>query len=262
MAQLSEGEDRSVPAPTTRIEGLAELDNGPANIRIGLIELATGEAGEADFHRMLPPGVMFHTARVLNVNPVTPDNLMIMGPRLAAAAEQLLPGGRLDVIAYDCTSGTVVLGFEEIERQIRAARPGIPVVTPITAAIKAIRLYGAGRISLITPYIDDINQKMAEYIEAADIEVLNIASFCMDNDVEMARLTPHAILEAISAYTRLDADAAFVSCTAIRAAEVVEAAERRLGKPVFTSVQCLFWDALRTAGYQRCFTGFGSLFER
>lgn len=146
--------------------------------------------------------------------------------------------------------------------QSRSARPGIPVVTPITAAVKALRGAGARRISLITPYIDSVNQLMRGFLEAHGIEVLNIASFCMENDVEMARVPPAAILEAACDHADPAADAVFISCTAIRAAEVVEAAEQRLGKPVFSSVQCLFWDALRTAGYTPAVPGCGSLLRQ
>ncbi len=250
------------PLATVKVAHPFALDGGLARYRIGLIELATGEAGEADFLRMLPPDVMFHTTRVLNVNPVTPENLRTQGPRLAAAAAQLLPGGPLDVIAYDCTSGTVVLGYDAVAAQVGAGRPGVPVVTPITAAVKALRGAGARRISLITPYIDAVNQLMRGFIEDRGIEVLNIASFCMENDVEMVRLPPAAILEAACAHADPAADAVFISCTAIRAAEVVAAAEHRLGRPVFSAVQCLFWDALRTAGYDRPVEGAGSLLLR
>lgn len=247
---------------TRLISDLVQLDEGPAKIRIGLIELATGEAGESDFHRMLPSGVMFYTTRIMNVNPVTPENLKTMGPRLTQAAEHLLPGGVLDIIAYDCTSGTVMLGYDEIARQIHRARPGIPVVTPITAAIKALQQKGSRRISLVTPYEEAVNQPLAAYIESAGIEVLSITSFNMSNDVEMARLKPSAILEAVRLCQDPAADAVFISCTAIRAVEIIEEAESHLGKPVLSSVQCLFWDALRTAGYRRPLPGFGSLLRQ
>lgn len=250
---------RPMRSPTRIVSDLVQLDEGPAKIRIGLIELATGEAGEADFHRMLPPEVMFHTTRIMNVNPVTPENLRTMGPRLTQAADHLLPGGVLDVIAYDCTSGTVMLGYDEIARQIHRARPGIPVVTPITAAIKALEQKGVRRISLITPYEEAVNQPLATFIENTGIEVLSITSFNMSNDVEMARLKPGAILAAVRQYPDPAAEAIFISCTAIRAVEIIDEAERYLGKPVISSVQCLFWDALRTGGYRHSLPGFGSL---
>lgn len=63
-------------------------------LRIGLIEFVTGEAGEGDFHRMLPPAVMF-TPQGFATSIRSPRASTYMEPRLAAAAEQLLPGGRL-----------------------------------------------------------------------------------------------------------------------------------------------------------------------
>ena len=50
-----------------------------------------------------------------------------------------------------------------------------------------------------------------------------------------------------------------MSCTALRAAEAVEEIERALGKPVVTSNQAMFWQALRTAGCDLAVPGYGRL---
>ena len=52
------------------------LDAGPAPYKIGLIALSTDMVTERDFSLMLPPGdeVMYYTARVPNVCPVTVEN--------------------------------------------------------------------------------------------------------------------------------------------------------------------------------------------
>ncbi len=57
-------------------------------------------------------------------------------------------------------------------------------------------------------------------------------------------------------------DAVFVSCTTLRVAGIVEAAERQLGKPVISSNLALAWHSLRLAGYRRPVPGFGELLRR
>jgi maleate isomerase len=56
-----------------------------------------------------------------------------------------------------------------------------------------------------------------------------------------------------------DADAYFLSCTTIRAAPVIDALERDLGKPVVTSNQAVAWHSLRIGGVRDQTTGFGAL---
>ena len=65
----------------------------------------------------------------------------------------------------------------------------------------------------------------------------------------------NAALEA----DRNDADAVFISCTAIRAVEVIDKIEQKLGKPVITAVQAMFWQSLRLAGFKGKISGYGQL---
>ena len=246
--------------PTVKVSTRFQLDAGPARHRIGLVALDSDIATERDFHAMLPPDVMFHTSRIHCTNPITVENLRRQGPLLRDAVKLLLPGQRLDAVAYSCTSGTVALGYEGVASEIRAAgRPGIPVVTPITSAIAGFAQLGIRRISLLTPYLDSVNQAMRAFLEAHGIEVVNIGGFCMEDDREMARIPPDAIFDAALEVCAERTDALFISCTAIRAVEIIERAEAALGRPVLSSIQTLFWQSLREAG---CFVpvpGFGRL---
>ena len=227
--------------------------------RLGLIALSTDITIEADFHRLLPDGAMFHTARVIQTNPTTIENLRTMGPQLAAAAASLVEGHPLDAIAYGCTSATVAMGYGEVAARIGAGRPGLPVTTPITAALKAFELFKVRKISMLTPYIDDVNQPMLRFLEEAGISVPNIAAFGLTSDIDMCQVSPDAIRRAAIASCDNEADAFFVSCTALRAVEVIESLEADLARPVFSSNQCLFWDALRFSGYTEPISGYGHL---
>jgi maleate isomerase len=237
----------------------AEFGDPGIRQRIGLIELATGETAERDFHAMLPDGAMFYTARVQNENPVTPENLRAHLSRLSLATEQLLPGAELDVVCYDCTSGTVANGYEAIEAEIHRARPGVPVVTPITAALAAFEQLGVERISVLTPYLPEVSAAMAGYLDAHGITVLNLASFLIESDLEMARLAPESIRDAAIATCAAEAEALFISCTALRAVEVLDEIEQSLGKPVVSTIQAEFWQSIRLAGYEDPIDGFGGL---
>ena len=56
-----------------------------------------------------------------------------------------------------------------------------------------------------------------------------------------------------------DAEGLFVSCTALRAAEVAERIEEAIGRPVVTSNQASVWRCLRLLGLTRPLPGYGRL---
>ncbi|TIW06775.1 MAG: hypothetical protein E5V81_32925, partial [Mesorhizobium sp.] len=58
-------------------------------------------------------------------------SLAAMGDHLTKAAQLLASSGRLDAMAFSCTSGTAAIGIERVHEALSAAQPGIPVVTPI-----------------------------------------------------------------------------------------------------------------------------------
>ena len=252
----------SVEQPKITRESVdAQLGEKPAPHKIGVIALSSDMVTERDFSLMLPPGgdVMYYTARVPLTLPVTTENLRLMGPMLSEAASLILPTSRLDVIAYSCTSASVLIGPEEVTAQIHKGRPGINVVTPITAALIAFETCNVKKISLLTPYTEDVTIAMAKFIESQGIEILNFSHLDMIDDQEMARLTPTGIHDLAVAIAHNDADAVFISCTGIRTVETISLLEGTLGKPVFSSNQCMFWHALRLAGYVKSIAGFGRL---
>lgn len=239
------------------------LDAGiAARAAIGLIVLATDHTIEHEWRKMLAlPGVAFYESRIYNASQITPETLAAMEAGLTAAAGLIRPGERLDVMAYGCTSGAMVIGEEKVFARIREARPGIPCTTPITAALAAFATLGVSRIALLTPYIDAINRMMRRYIEARGVEVPVMGSFNHENDNEVARITPAAIERAVLELGGHDrVDAVFVSCTSLRVAEYAAAMEAKLGKPVTASNHAMAWHSLRLAGYREPVPGFGRLF--
>jgi maleate isomerase len=235
-------------------------DAGPGRHRIGLIVLSNDYATERDFMNMRPADeVAVFVSRVLNTPECTVETLSAMGPHITATASLLVPEGRLDVVAYACTSGTVVMGYEAICGHIHAARPDIPCVTPITASLAALDRFGAQKLAVLTPYTDDVNAAIAGHLKAVGKTVSGFTSFHIEDNELMARLPADAILEAAIEADRPDADALFISCTAIRAVDVVERIEHTLGKPVVTANQAMFWQALRWSGYDNAVAGYGRL---
>ena len=197
--------------------------------RFGLIALSTDHASENELRRILPGDeAELFTTRIRYSGHCEPEALRAMGSELAAAAALLLPGTSLDGIAYGCTSGTVAIGVDRVRDAIRSERPGVPVTTPVTAAIDAFAELGARRVAVLTPYTHDVNAMIAGFLDTHGHPVTHLAGFGLDNDAQMWSIPEAAIEAAASDLDLAGADALFISCTALRAVGTVARLEQRL----------------------------------
>jgi maleate isomerase len=226
--------------------------------------LATDQTIEHELRCLLDaPGIGLYGSRVLNDARITPATLKAMEARLVAATELILPGLPLDVVAFGCTSASMVIGEEQVFARIREVRPGIACTTPITAALAAFAALGVRRLALLTPYRQDVNRFMQEYIEARGFAVPVMGSFNEEDDRKAARIDAASIERAVLELGRAPGvDAVFVSCTSLRLAGAVAGIEAELGKPVTSSNHALAWHCLRLAGIADRRAGFGRLYER
>jgi maleate isomerase len=228
---------------------------------IGLLVLATDRVGAFDTEEFLQTeGVSVFSTRVPMAPVATPETLAAMGAHLTDATRLLVPGSRLDVVGFSCTSGTVAIGIMKVREAIRAARPGVHVTTPIEAGCEGLRRLGARRISLVVPYLVNAAALVSEFFTDRGIEIVRRATFDLNGDPEMNRLAPEALIEAAVNTDSAEAEAIFISCTGLRTAPIVDVLERRLRKPVVTSNQALAWHSLRLAGVDDQLAGRGSLF--
>ncbi len=240
------------------------LDAGIApRAAIGLVVLATDNTIEHEWRQMLRlPGVAFYECRLANSPTISAETLAAMEKDIAPSVALIKPGEHLDVVAFGCTSGAMVIGEDTVFERIHAVRPGVACTTPITAALAGLRALGARRIALLTPYVRSVSEWMAGYIDERGIQVVRAGSFDHADDNEVARIDAHSVRQATLALGADPAvDAVFVSCTSLRVADQLHALEQELGKPVLSSNHAMAWHALRLAGVQDKLPQFGRLFE-
>jgi len=238
------------PLPEIRLmPARPALDARPLEKRVGLIILATDHTSEPDFRRMVASDrVGVYVARIPYKNPTTPENLRKMQPALTTGAALILPDEPLDAICYSCTSASVVIGDAEIEAAVHAAKPSVAVVTPPMAAVHGLKALGARRISILTPYTAETSRPMAAYFAARGFGIMSFSCLGFEDDREMARIAPASLIELAQEAMHAEAEALFVSCTALRSALVVTGMEQVLGRPVVTSNQASAWNCLRLCG--------------
>lgn len=225
------------------------LDDRPLKKRVGLIILATDHTTEPDYQRMVASDdVGVYVARIPFANPVTPENLRAMQPALTEAAKLILPDEKLDAICYSCTSASVVIGDDEIAAAVRKAKPGVPVVTPPLAGVHGLNALGARRISVLTPYTVETSRPMADYFARHGFDIASFTCLGLEDDREMARISHDALVDLAAETIASDAEALFISCTAVRAAAIAARVEARIGRPLVSSNLASAWQCLRLCG--------------
>ena len=232
------------------------------NPKIGLITLSTDLTMESDFYaisRDLPIDVFVN--RIKNYNPLTKENLLKMYDQLESVTKDILPNEKINTIAYGCTSGTIAIGKEKIKEKIQIAKPGCYVTTPITSAIKAFNKMKIKKIAVFTPYPESVNKTVFEYFAKENIEVLSCSSFNLDSDLDIGKVDPNYLSEILLKMDTGNADALFVSCTALPVLEILDQVENGIKKTVLSSNQTLIWDSIRSVGYGNKIDGYGTLFR-
>jgi len=228
--------------------------------RIGVLVPSGNQVAEAELHAMLPAGVAALVTR-LELRGSSEAELMRMIEALEPAA-RLLADARPALIAFHCTAvSTFAPAMAEGIVQRIAGATGLPATATADAILAALDALKARRIVLVTPYIATVHEREAAFLAAHDIEVAGGSMGGLNTNAEMALLRPAGIAaqtrEAMRA-TR-DADACFISCTAIRSAGLIAPLEAEFGLPVITSNQAMAWHALRLCGIADAVPGFGRL---
>jgi maleate isomerase len=233
------------------------LDDRPLKKRVGLIILATDHTTEPDFQRLVAhsepggPEIGVYVARIAYANPTTPENLRKMQPELTAGTGLILPGETLDAVCYSCTAASVVIGEAAVRDAIQAAKSKVRVVTPTAAGVAGLRAFGARRISILTPYTVATTRPMVDYFTRAGFEIASATCLGFEDDREMARIAPRDLVALARSATAPEADALFISCTAVRAALAAADIERAIARPLVSSNLATAWACLRLCGDER-----------
>ena len=232
------------------------------NPKVGLIALSTDQTIEGDFNNIcknLPLEIFIN--RIHNQNPLTKENLLKMEDDLESVTNKILPNVKINTVAYGCTSGTIAIGENNVKEKILSAKPGCYVTTPVTSAIKAFQQMNIKKIALFTPYPDAVNKTILNYFTKKNIEVSSFASLNLNLDSEIANVDPDYILQISSKLETKNADALFISCTALPVLNILDKLEKKIQKPALSSNQTLIWDTIRSIGYKSPIKGYGKLLE-
>jgi maleate isomerase len=231
------------------LSDLADFD-GPLSQRgIGVIapfDLAL----ERELWRWIPMNVTLHQART----PYEPVPVSLEMAELVSDAGHLATATRdvlqvaPEVVGYLCSSGSFIGGVatEAQQRKVICAAGAPAAVTTSGALADVLAELGMSRISVVTPYTEDLTLKLNEYL--AELGVRTVQSQHLGLGGGIWKVSYRTIAEHILRADHPQAEAIFVSCTNLPTYDLIGPLERRLGKPVLTANQLTMWACLREMG--------------
>ena len=232
------------------------------NPRIGLITLASDFRIEKDFNNIIyGKEIDLFCNRIQSYNPLTNETLKKMADDIPKVVKNILPDQKIDCIAYGCTSGTIAAGYASIYEKVNSTKPNTKVTTPITSAINALKALKINKLSIFTPYTDEINQSVINYFKKENIEISELTYFDIASDLDIGKVNPDHLFDVLSKIDLLNSDALFVSCTALPVLSIIKDLEKKMNKIVLSSNQTLIWDTLKQINFKSKVEGYGELFN-
>ncbi|QCG91092.1 Asp/Glu/hydantoin racemase [Azospirillum sp. TSH100] len=178
-------------------------------------------------------------------------------------AARLLADAKLNVIGWNGTSAGW-LGFDADERLCStiAAETGIPACTSMLALNEILETTGRKRFAIVSPYLDEIQERMVANYNAAGFEVVAERHLNDRGNFSFSEITEERIERMCAEVAAAKPEAIAIICTNMRGAPVAERVEKALGIPVYDTVSTVVWKALRMTGVDtRRVEGWGSLFR-
>mgnify|MGYP003111603690 CR=1 FL=1 len=169
------------------------------------------------------------------------------GPMVEAA--KLLADAKVDVIAWNGTSASW-LGLDsdkalvaQIERET-----GVPASTCVLAMMAALKALGAKTYALVTPYSDDVQEKIVNNLKGHGLKCAAEVHFGIEDNFSFGTVPQDRIATALEEVSAAKPDAVITLCTNLAGAPVTKGIEAKTGVPILDSVTLTMWGALARIG--------------
>lgn len=202
-----------------------------------------------EYWRYLPESVSLYFTRTPYLRkPVGVSLAKEVGkPTVVAKATRALTSLNPAVTLYACSSGSFIRGAagERHLRHVMIDAGAKIAVTTSGAMVEALRGAGAQRIALATPYTRTLTLALVDFLEEAGFDV--VSAHYLGMSAGIVSVSKRTIANLVRDASRPEADAIFVSCTALGTYGILASLEQEVRHPVFTSNQVSLWAALKEA---------------
>ena len=235
----------------------------PDKVHIGLVQLSTDHSLEVDWTKLSGSAAMVFSTRVYYSSIMTPAALNDITKEITSAAGLIASDLAMDVMAFGCTSASMVIGSEKIKELLTVHHPGIPATDPWAAAKAAFRHLNVNKVSIFSPYPTRVNYPLYRELLAEGFEVPAIGALRIQTDTEITSVSFDSMTRgAEKILNQAETDALFMSCTNLRVLDHIDQLESIFRIPIICSNQALFWHAMTIAGRRASCKGFGRLLNQ
>ena len=235
--------------------------------KFGVIVPSTNTIVEPEFHAMAVPGVTPHMSRIHIRDMHFPDDegmvrlLEQIRAEIGHAVDRVMTA-RPDYMVMGMSAETFWDGLEgnrQFVKMIKERSDGLDVATGAEGCERALKLFGAKRIGVITPYQPIGDENVVKFFTDIGFEVAAIKGLKCPHAIAIAEVTEAELIDAIHEVNQPDVDAVVQCGTNLCMSEIADEAERWIDKPVIAINAATWWMALRDNGIEDKVQGFGTL---
>lgn len=153
-------------------------------------------------------------------------------------------------VAYACSMASFVGGAAGERALVEAMlEAGAPAATTSSGAMVSEFIHhGFERIALLTPYGDDVVQKLRAFLAEHEIGVTTSVDMGLRGRIWTLRY--EQVAEAARRVDVTGADAVYIACTNVVTYDLIDPLSQELGVPVLSANQTTMTAAMRLAGVQ------------
>ena len=235
--------------------------------KFGVIAPSTNTIVEPDFYKMSVPGVTAHFSRIWIRNQNLADNdafeelLEQIRVEIEYSVQRVMTA-EVDYMVMGMSAETFWGGVEGNRAFIKSIKEwtgGLDVATGAEACERALNLFDAKKIGVVTPYQPIGDENVIRFFSEIGFDVVNIKGLKCPTAVAIAHVTEDELRQSLIEVNGDDVDALVQVGTNLSMLRLADEAERWLKKPVIAINAATWWMALRENGIKEKIYGCGRL---
>lgn len=200
---------------------------------------------------ILPERFTFHSSR-MRMKKVTKEELEAMDAMSLKCAQEL-SDAHVDVMGYACLVAIMSMGrgyhcVSEVNLHQETIANGFPtpIVTSAGALINGLKVLGAKKVALITPYMRPLTDMVVDYIQDQGFEVTGSVALEIPDNLEVAAQDPMNLLEIHKQLDLTGVDVLVISaCVQMPSLEAINLLEKELGILVTSAAVCTAYEMMK-----------------
>jgi maleate isomerase len=167
-------------------------------IHIGLVQLNTDHTLKSDWAKIINNQAVFFSSHISYCSFLKYESLNEISEGIKNASTLIEQGIKLYVMAFGCTSASIVINACKISNALTVDRNKIPTTNPWIATKAAIKYLKVKNVAILSPYTASINFILYKRIIEQNFKVSAFGSFNVKKDIEVTKITKNSIMNAIN----------------------------------------------------------------